>query len=307
MSRKKIGIVPFTFPFEPDARSISFPFEDIHPIHDFEFPVLLKPNEMSFPVQERSFSDAILGVMDPYTLGELSRFTLDMKMWPDQSGLVPQPMTDADEISIFALTLPYQFLFQYRNAFQGKLKLDMEFMGGYGLTVRQLYMALLSGFENPPLYLSKEVNGTSVRMRLKYSKPALDRWVELACKSILGKVWALGEMDLFALGKLDSMPLWAFSNQAAAVMNLHTGAARADRMTEPTLVQVQSMLCGATQSNLLRERELTGQGVSQRLSGLVSRRSPTLGELDQFTLGELDVHTLNVYLYDKIPAVVTAE
>lgn len=262
----------------------------------------------AFAVAARDFPDAVLGVVDRYTLGELDRHTLDLKMWPDRSRLVPYGGAGADGTGIFDYTEPLQVPMRFLRAFCGDFVLDAEFFGGYGMAVKPLYMALYSNSapEKPILIFEKDMAGSTTAMYLVNDRAQLLRQIELACRSIMGHKWALGEMDVFSLGQLDPVPLWYFSQQAAAGMQLSTAAADAGIKIEPSMERAQAQLRIEGVGRLSMQAQIAAEDDFKRLSGLTSRRAPVLGELDGLTLGELSTRTLNMYVYGKIPAVITA-
>lgn len=295
----------FSFPLE-GARQFQFCFEDHEAIQD-DFVFQEETNFLKFPVITSEFPEAVLGVMDRYTLGELDAYTLDIRMWPDMSALIPAGGAGSGGLSIFAVTAPYLFLFPYLRQFSGKFELDTQFAGGYGLALGELFMRLQSNSAQPlpSLMFEKDVTASNIEMRLKNDALELLSYINIACRSILGHKWTLGEMDPYVLGELDPFPLWYFSEQAAAAMRMHVHSAEADVSVEPPLGRVVTAL-RIEGTDIRRDATVIASGAAKRLSGLTSRRPATLGELDAYTLGELDTHTLNMYFYGKIPAVITA-
>lgn len=296
------------FPFDELPHSFPFALDDEPEILS-QFSMTPEHYALEMPLGVREFEDAILGVVDPYTLENLDHFTLDLKMWPDMSGLVPSGHAGAGDLSIFAVTDPYFLFFMYRHKYFGIFELDSQFMGGYGWPLQALYMALHanSNQEKPALAFQKGVDGKDIYMYLDHRAVSLDLYIRLVCRSILGHEWTLGEMDPFALGELDDTPLWYYSEQAAAALRLITGSVDADVNQEPNLAPAEALLRIEGGGVLNRDATIFATNNSKCLSGLVSRRSALLGDIDDYMFDELDAHTLDMYFYGNIPAVVTAE
>lgn len=291
------------------AKRLNFTFEEQQELRHLLFSMGWDSNLLTFPISQREFPAAILGVMDPYTLGELDNMTLDFKMWPDMSGLIPSGLPGADGLSIFDFTDPWYVSFPYESAIRGDMDLGIAFMGGYGLPLHKLKMFIRNSDRSrlTELIGEKFPDINKLVMHLSPTRPEMLNLIDLCCKSVLGKTWTLGDMDPFTLGYFDPIPLWQLTDQTASALQITTAASVIETNIEPEIRSVEKQLKIEGKQLLHSEVGTAATDISKRLSSMRSRRYALLGDMDTRTFDELDNLSLDMRFYGKIPAIVTVE
>lgn len=298
--------LPLDFVVEP-AKHIPFTFEEQDEVRELVFSMGRDSTALHFPVSQATFSDAILGVMDPYTLGELDDMSLDFKMWPDMSGLVPDGLPGADGVSIFAFTEPLMFLFQHLKQYTGLFNVGDLFIDERNMVAKKIYLYLRNEQKLAKLSTEKVANATDVYMQLKAERASLVSDLVLYCKSLFGKNWTLGEMDPFTLGDFDPLPLWQLSGYVSSALNIMTSMVDAETTVEPNPLDAVAVIQTATKATVQGEAFVNATGINKRITGSGYRRQATLGDMDDFTFETLDARILGMYFYGKTPAIVTAD
>lgn len=296
--------LPFS---EPSAKCIPFTVDEPESVRELSFSVGRDSNILHFPVSEQKFYDAILGVMDPYTLGALDGMSLDFKMWPDMSGLLPDGLPGVDGTTIFDYTEPLLFWFQYLKQYTGVFNVGDLFVDERNMVAKQIYLYLRNEQKLTKLLTEKVASASGVYMQLAAEKTRIVSDLLLYCKSILGKSWTLGEMDPFSLGDFDPLPLWQLSGQASSVLNIATSTVTAETSVEPTPINVSIALQNTSKPSAQEETLVNAVGVRKRLTSSGYRRLATLGDIDDLAFETLDTRILGMYFYGKTPAIVTAE
>lgn len=289
------------------AQEFPFTFDELGAVRDLLFSMGQNSNVITFPLAQKNIEDAILGVTDPYTLGELDDMSVNFKMWADQSGLVPDGLPGADGASIFSFVEPLFFLFQFINKYQGTFNVGDLFIDERGLVAQQIYLCLKAHAKLAQLASEKTVEGSAISMWLKHNKTALESCLTLLCKPLFGREWTLGEMDLLTLASFDPQTLLQLSRQAASILNLAVSSTVAEESLEPDAVKQNIVLRADSKPVAGQESFASAVGVSKRLSSSGYRGLALLGDIDDFALGDVDTRILGMHFYKKTPAIITAD
>lgn len=261
-----------------------------------------------FPIPQQAIVPAILGAMDPYTLGDLDAMSLDFRMWDDSKELIFNEIAGANGESIFLHGHPKHLDFWYNRDVRFPFYLGKHFMDTWfpPFMVSGNYLCTEAATPLPALNSLVETAAKATGTHLYSADTELIGYITLYFKSVLGIPLTLGEMDPYTLGALDPYPLWALSYTTANAMELGTTTATAASTIE-----------AETQENILYlhagtpglSSQITGEFRPTATSAMSFKcwRNVTLGNMDPYLIGEIDPKPLGMKFYGNTPAVVTVD
>ena len=298
----------FAANFLDAAKRFQFDVGDADATRVFNLAVDRGNNSIPFTVVPRGMSDAVLGLLDPYKLGELDGKLIDFQMWDNRFELVPEGLPGADGNNIFLFECPVCASFNYRNHIVFPLEVGKYFMWNYWIPKKaKLYIRNSNPAALPCLHSEIEPALRNAVMYLKHSRADLYTEIMLYCASILGSRLLLGEMDPFVLETYDPLPMWRIANQAATALSIEASKASAVTDVYSGASNTGLMIRSDSKASASQAIEIKTQGITNALISMRARRDVTLGDIDSYAFTKLDAKVLGMHYYGKTPAAVTIE
>lgn len=298
----------FAANFLDTAKRFQFDIGDTDATRGFTLAVDRGNNFVPFTVVPRGMSDAVLGLLDPYTLGALDGKLIDFQMWDNRFELVPEGLPGADGNNIFLFSCPVCAPFDYREQLMFPFEVGKNFMWNYWVPKRaRLYIRNSDRTALPALQSEIEAAMLRTAMYLKHNNPELLTDLVLYCKSVLGARLSLSEMDPFDLGAYDPLPMWRITNQAATALTVQASKADAVADVYSGASNTGFTICAGSHAAASQEIEIETKGITNTLISMRARRDVMLGDIDSYAFTKLDAKVLGMHCYGKTPAIVTIE
>lgn len=255
---------------------------------------------------------AVLGVVDPYQLGDLDPELLNLEMLCLKPELVlnSKPLVMPGE-NLFDKFGEIHFPIEFRTKpFDlSKFKVDKEFFDIWYLGTKYLSAQLCNEYGPTLPELHTEMTPATEYMKKYLLHPPADLIgiINLRCAHLEFPPYLIGGLDPYTLGQLDPYPIGVFNQETASRMLLQTSTSTITKLTYIGINGTGMTLSTVGEGRISNDIMPKIAPMELNMMGMRNMRYATLDDLDGRTLEVVDARKLTMKVYGGAVAVVTTE
>lgn len=298
-----------SIPVQDEVKRFSLIIPQTESVRKINMPVGSGIRSIGFPMLLRDDVPAILGALDPYTLGDLDPLSIDFRMFDGLDRIVTNDVLGANGEGVFDLSEIVRYPFSYRmSPYDLSFNLGRHWLETWyiGTNALPLYLWNTKHGEKAEPLLAKEVAAEQT-LYLANRKAELLSALRLWCKSVYNSPYTLGDADPYLLGDLDSFVLGSISRNVATALCIGSSSATT---TSGVSVQPDGNSFYISNHAIIGAHSRVESSAVGKTDGLIvgkTMRYATLGDLDLYELSPVDARKLDMRFYSKVSAITTTD